>query len=320
MVLDYDPDFASRAKDLLDMVASRPQPPVHDVATRRQNIDAFFGAMARATPSLPDVQYTKYTFPAQDGVELTMHGFTKKGSQTAPGPAVVDYHGGGMIAGDVALFRPGLEQRVSASGVPIYSVEYRLAPEHPFPVPIEDCYAGLQWVYDHAAELNIDPRRIAVGGSSAGGGLAAGVALMARDRKLSPPLAKQILVYPMIDARNVKSADPEMEKFLFWTLDSNITGWTAYLGGEKGFENVSPYASPSLATNLEGLPPTFIDVGGLDLFLDEDIEYAARLSRANVEVDFHMYPRVPHAFEALAPGSRLQLLSFANRLRAMQSF
>lgn len=320
MVLGYDPDFYSHAKDLLATIAAAPVPAVHDVETRRNNIDAFFGAMARATPSLPDIEYTPYFFPSYDGAEISIHRFVKKGTPAVPGPAVVDIHGGGMIAGTMAMFKPSLEQRVSATGVQILSVDYRLAPEHPFPAPIEDCYAALLWVHEHAAELNVDPTRIAVGGASAGGGLAAGVALMARDRKLSPPLAKQILQYPMLDARNIKVADPELDPFLFWTLGSNVTGWSAYLGGEKGFDNISPYASPSLATNLEGLPATFIDTGGLDLFRDEDADFAARLAKANVPVEFHLYPGVPHAFEALAPGSKLQLLSFANRLRAMQSF
>lgn len=320
MVYQYDLDFYARAKDILATIAALPAPEVHDVEARRKGVDAFFGAPARATPHLPDVEHTKFEFPSYDGVEISIHRFAKKGAQSIPGPAVLEIHGGGMIAGDVETFRPGTEQRVAASGVPVFSIEYRLAPEHPFPVPIEDCYAGLLWLHEHAVELNVDPKRIGLYGSSAGGGLCAGVSLVAQDRKLSPPLAKQILIYPMIDARNVKPVDPELGSKLFWTLGSNITGWTAYLGGEKGFDNVSPYASPSLAESVEGSPPTYIDTGGLDLFRDEDIEFAARLARTDVPVEFHLYPGVPHAFESLAPGSRLQLLSFANRIRAMQSF
>lgn len=320
MTLQYDPSFFEKAKDLLAFISARPAPRVHDVQARRDGLAAFFGPLCTATPTPSDIQHSQLTFSSFDGVEITIQRFAKKESQSSPGPAIVHFHGGGMIAGSAEMFRPFTAQNVSLSGVQMFSIEYRLAPEHPYPTPIEDCYAGLQWVRQHASEYNIDPTRIAVMGESAGGGLAAGVALMARDRQFSPPLAKQILIYPMLDAKNVKAVTPELEKYLFWTVSSNMTGWSAYLGDKVNSDEIPPYASPTHVKSVKGLPPTYIDVGGLDLFRDECIEYAARLARADIPVEFHLYPGVPHAFEGLGMGSEPQLLSGANRIRALKGF
>jgi acetyl esterase/lipase len=146
-------------------------------------------------------------------------------------------------------------------------VEYRLAPEHRYPTPVEDCYSGLQWLAGHADELDVDPERIAVMGDSAGGGLAAAVALMSRDRG-GPTLAHQILIYPMLDDRNT-SPDPEIVPFAVWSYDDNITGWGALLGEAVGGASVSPYAAPARAIDLSGLPSCYLKVGQLDIFRDD---------------------------------------------------
>lgn len=320
----YDPVFFEAAKDWLAAISAAPALKDHDVEGRRKGLTAFLAAITAGIPPVPDSQNTEFKTKSFDGVEITIHRFTNKQQpqpSAAGGPAVVHFHGGGYILGEVPMFRLSLERKVLESGVQHFSIEYRLAPEHPYPTPIEDCYAGLIWVYEHASELGIDPARIAIMGESAGGGLAAGVALLARDRKLSPPLAKQILVYPMIDARNTDptAVSPEVAKHLFWSVGSNITGWTAYLGDKMGGSDIPVYASPSLAENLEGLPPTYIDVGGLDLFRDENIEFAARLTKANVPVEFHLYPGLPHAFESLGGASQPYILAQANRIRAAKS-
>lgn len=156
-------------------------------------------------------------------------------------------------------------------------------------------------------------------GESAGGGIAAGVALMARDKKLSPPLAKQILVYPMLDYKNTKPV-PSLAKYYIWTEESNLTGWTALLGDRIEAGDVSHYASPTYAKDLSGLPSTYVDCGTLDLFRDEDTDYVRRLAAANVDVEYHLYPGVPHAFEMLAPSITLTQQSNANRMRALKSF
>jgi acetyl esterase/lipase len=222
-----------------------------------------------------------------------------------------------MIVGNFGLFDAPLSRYVSASGVPMLSVDYRVAPEHPHPVPVEDSYAGLRWLSDHADELGVDPARIAVMGDSAGGGLAAAVALLARDRS-GPVVARQILLYPMLDDRNT-TPDPEIVPFAGWSYDDNATGWGALLGNAVGGPEVSAYAAPARATDLSGLPAAYIEVGQLDIFRDEDLEYARRLSLAGVPVEFHLYPGVPHEFDAIAFDSDVAQRARAGLIRVLRS-
>jgi triacylglycerol lipase len=178
----------------------------------------------------------------------------------------------------------------------IYSVDHRLAPESPHPAPLEDIYSVLTWLHANAGQLGLDPARIGIKGESGGGGFAAGVALYARDQK-GPQFAFQHLIYPMIDDRTAvrKDLHPHVGKFV-WTQENNYFGWRSLLGREPGDANVSPYAAAARAADVSGLPPTYISVGGLDLFLEENMVYADRLSRAGVPVEFHMYPRTYHGF------------------------
>jgi acetyl esterase/lipase len=187
------------------------------------------------------------------------------------------------------------------TGVPVASVDYRLAPEAPFPGPQEDCYAALSWLARNSAELGIDPRRIGVTGESAGGGLAAAVAHMARDRG-GPKLAAQILVYPMLDHRVGGESDPWRNRHtgeFVWTRESNQFGWEALRGDYPARDARKAWFSPSLADDLSALPPTWIGVGSLDLFLDEDLDYARRLIDAGVPVELHLYPGAFHGFNML---------------------
>lgn len=223
-----------------------------------------------------------------------------------------------MIVGNFGLFDASLSRYVSASGVPLLSVDYRAAPEHPHPAPVEDSYAGLRWLGDHATELGVDPARIAVMGDSAGGGLAAAVALLARDRG-GPSVARQILLFPMLDDRNTEP-DPEIAPFAAWTHDDNATGWDALLGdAQLGGPDVPAYAAPARATDLAGLPAAYVEVGQLDIFRDEDLEYARRLSRAGVPVEFHLHPGVPHEFDAVAFDSDVARRALADRVRVLAS-
>lgn len=225
-----------------------------------------------------------------------------------------------MIAGDTQTFMVSPKTYASLANIQIFDVEYRLAPEAQHTSLVEDCYAALTWLHEHADEFHVDRARIGVMGESAGGGIAAGLSLMARDRNLQPPLAKSILVYPMIDYKSIQPV-PALEQFLVWTVDSNLTGWTALLGEDRiKSGDVSPYASPSHAKDLSGLPSTYIDCGTLDLFRDEDTMYAARLAAANVDVEYHLYPGVPHAFEVMAPNISVTQQANLNRLKAVQSF
>jgi acetyl esterase/lipase len=206
---------------------------------------------------------------------------------------------------------------VAASGVPMLVVDYRVAPEFPYPVPVEDCYAALLWLIDHAGELGVDPARVAVMGDSAGGGLVAGVCLLDRDRG-GPDVAQQLLIYPMLDDRS-RAPVPELSSFLTWTYDDNVTGWSALLPDAAGTETVAPYAAPARATDLSGLPPTYIDVGDLDLFRAEDVCYASRLADAGVPTELHVHPGCPHAFDAMAPSASVTQRAIADRVRRLRS-
>ena len=214
-----------------------------------------------------------------------------------PLPCILHVHGGGYVTGSPSTQVAAHRSLAAALSCCIVSVDYRLAPETRFPGAVEDCYAGLAWVTAHAAELRVDPARIGVMGESAGGGLAAALALLVRDRG-ALRLSFQHLIYPMIDDRTCVSPDPHpfAGEFL-WTPHNNHFGWKALLGVEPGSAGVSPYAAAARAERLEGLPPAFISTGSLDLFLEEDLDYARRLLRAGVPVELHVYPGGFHAFD-----------------------
>jgi acetyl esterase/lipase len=229
------------------------------------------------------------------------------------GPGVYHTHGGGMVLGTNRSGVDELAQWVDEVGVVAVSVEYRLAPEHPDPAPVEDCYAGLAWTGEHCEELGIDPSRLIIAGSSAGGGLAAGTALMARDRG-GPPLSHQMLMCPMLDDRCITPSSQELDGDGTWDRTSNVVAWTALLGETRGGPGVSPYAAPARAEDLSGLPATFIDVGSVDTFRDEAIDYAARLSRAGVSAELHLWPGGFHGFDEVAPHTALGHAARATRL------
>jgi acetyl esterase/lipase len=228
-------------------------------------------------------------------------------------PGIYHIHGGGMVLGNNRVGADALAEWAEELGIVGVSVEYRLAPEHPHPAPVEDCYAGLVWTGKHADELGIDPSRLVIAGGSAGGGLAAGTALMARDRG-GPALSHQMLMCPMLDDRGITPSSQELDGEGVWDRTSNLTGWTALLGDARGGPDVSPYAAPARAQDLAGLPATFIDVGSVETFRDEDIDYAARLSQAGVSVEFHMWPGGFHGFDGLAPQTALARAARAARL------
>lgn len=268
---------------------------------------------AAAFPAPADpVTETKHEIPTFDGKTITLTRFAQSHHLT-PGqalrPAVYHIHGGGMIAGSVEMYAPLCKRNVASWGVQVFAIGYRLAPENPAPGPVEDAYAGLRWLSEHAASLGVDAARIVLYGESAGGGLAAGAALLARDRGLRPPVAKQVLVYPMLDDRTRYGEGWAARPFLSWTEADNRLGWSNYLGAERaGRPNeaggsvglvVAAHEAPGRAGpgELVGLPRTYVDTGGLDLFRDEDLRFAAALSEAGVEVEFHLYPGLPHGFE-----------------------
>jgi acetyl esterase/lipase len=295
--------------------ARPPTAPVGDVATRRARTQANLAA-ADAAHALPaDVTITDHYTDSVDGAPILLRHYARDGAM--PGSAVLYFHGGGLIAGNVDLFDSTVAGYVSDSGVPMVAVDYRLAPENPYPTPVEDCYAGLEWLSAHAAEVGVDPARIAVMGESSGGGLAAALALLARDRN-GPRMCEQILIYPMLDDHTTVP-DPEIEPFAVWTYADNATGWRALLGEQAGGPDVSAYAAPARVADATGLPGAYIEVGQLDIYRDEDLAYARLLSRAGVEVEFHLRPGVPHEFDTIAPNSDVARRARADRLRVLTS-
>ena len=286
-----------------------------DWQTLRETGDAGLAVMFSALPEVTGIKTTDVQVNGYQDAPVAARLYQREGS--SPGSAILYIHGGGMVLGSMDLYDKVPATYVAESGVPMLSVDYRLAPEHPHPVPVEDCFGALTWLHEHAAEYGIDPARIAVMGDSAGGGLAAATAILARDRGL--PLARQILIYPMLDDRNVVP-DPELVPFAMWSYDGNITGWGALLGDQRGSADVPPSAAPARETNFAGLAPAYIEVGELDIFRDEDIEYAQRLGRAGVSAELHVHTGVPHGFDAIAAGSGLGQRSRADRIRIIQSF
>ncbi|MEO6091099.1 MAG: alpha/beta hydrolase [Umezawaea sp.] len=315
MTFTGDPQVAAILAPMAEAMVDAPHPAVGDVATRRVVLEAMMAQTAALQPTPADVTTTDFHAVAEDGAKVLLRWYAKDGA--APGPAALYLHGGGMILGSVTLYDAPIARYVSASGVPMLAVDYRLAPEHPDPTPVEDVYAGLRWLHDHAAELGVDPARIAVMGDSAGGGLAAGVTLLARDRG-GPAVARQILIYPMLDDRTT-TPDLELAPFVTWNYEDNTTGWSALLGDRTGGPDVSPYAAAARATDLTGLPPTYLEVGQLDIFRDEDLDYARRLGAAGVDVEFHLHPGVPHEFETFAWDTDVARRAVADRLRALGS-
>ena len=230
--------------------------------------------------------------------------------------AILHIHGGGYVAGDPFSLAPIHRKMALDLDCVIASVDYRLAPETRYPGAIEDCYAVLKWLDDQAGELGIDTGSIGVMGESAGGGLAASLALLARDRG-EHSLAFQHLIYPMIDDRTCVTAEPNQFAGEFiWTPENNRFGWGALMGEEPGGANVSAYAAAARADDVSGLPPTFVATGALDLFIDENIEYVRRLIRAGVPTEFHVYPGAYHGFH-FVPEAQVTLTAQRDSMDAL---
>ena len=225
-------------------------------------------------------------------------------AERGPRPIIYHTHGGGMILGSNRVGMDGVAEWGKELDAIVVSVEYRLAPENPYPAPIEDVYAGYLWTVEHAAELGGDPERIVIAGASAGGGLTAALALLARDRKAQQPIG-QLLACPMLDDRNDTLSSYQMAGLGIWDHDANEVGWTALLGEARGTDGVSEYAAPARAEDLSGLPPAYIDVGSTETFRDEAVVYASRIWQAGGVAELHVWPGGFHAFQGLAPQAAL---------------
>jgi acetyl esterase/lipase len=245
------------------------------------------------------VDITDHQIPGPDGApDVLVRVFAPSGGAGgAHRPAILDIHGGGFVVGSIEMQYAAGVSLVRELGAVVATVEYRLAPEHPFPAPIDDCYAALCWMHDNAGELGIDRDRIAVSGQSAGGGLTAGTVLLARDRG-GPKVCFQFLGIPELDHRLETASMRAFVDTPMWHRGAAIKSWEMYLGPDHG--EVSPYASPSIAADLSGLPPAYVSTMEFDPLRDEGILYALRLMEAGVCVELHSYPGTFHG-SALVP-------------------
>jgi acetyl esterase/lipase len=316
MSFTLTPDIAAVLAAVNEQNGPPPTTPVGDVTNRRVALDAmldYFNNQVQPAPT--DVEIVDHSVSAADGATLLARWYRKPSSDNRA--AVLYLHGGGMIAGSVPAFDGPVSRYVGRTSVAMLSLEYRLAPEYPHPTPVEDAYAGLVWLAEHAAELGVDPNRIAVMGDSAGGGLAAGVAILSRDRH-GPPIAHQLLIYPMLDNHNT-APDPYISPLAGWSYDDNTTGWDALLGAGHQDRSVDPSAAPARLDDATGLPPAYIEVGQLDIFRDEDVRYALTLSQAGVPVELHLHPGLPHEYDAIAPTSDAARRAQADRDRILRT-
>jgi acetyl esterase/lipase len=242
--------------------------------------------------------------PIQNGTSRIRLRIYSPAKKVDPTPALLWMHGGGYVIGVPEMDDHTCVRFARESNITVVSVDYRLAPQHPFPLPLEDCYSALQWINSNPSHLNIDTRYLAVGGTSAGAGLAASLAQLAYDRGEINPVF-QLLVYPMLDDRSAIRRDLKDRRFIGWDQKSNQFGWESYIGKPCGTQDVPPYAIPSRRQDLAGMPPAWIGVGSIDLFHDESAKYAQRLKEANVECELVVVPGAFHGFDYFAPDAQV---------------
>ena len=286
---------------------------IADIKERRNTVDSLLRMMIAELPPIENVVMEDRNIPGPDGSPEVGVRIYKPVDVSASLPGMFFIHGGGMIMGSIEGENLKAAMLCETIQAVVVSVEYRLAPENPHPAPVQDCYEALVWMSKNATELGFDPERLAIVGGSAGGGLAIATALMARDQEF-PKLCFQMANYPMIDDRNETPSSKEITNVGIWDREANLEAWDWYLGGKPADE----YAAPARAKNLSDLPPTFIDVGEIDLFRDEDIEFATRLLQAGVTTELHVYPGAYHASEAFAPDAELSKQIWAKRIEALK--
>lgn len=266
-------------------------------------------------PEPTDVDFETQRVPGAPGApDIPVYVYRPRGFQQ-PTAALLYMHGGGFMIGSAGMFHTTCARFARELGVVVVNVDYRLAPEVPFPGPLQDCYAALQWMKQQAGSLGIDPERIAVMGESAGGSLAAALTQLAHDRGEVDP-AFQLLVYAMLDDRTVLKRDHEGRGEFLWTPGSNRLGWTLYLGHPPTMDAAPEYAAPARRQDLRGLAPAWISVGTLDLLYPENKEYARRLNEAGVPCEFYGVEGAYHGFDSMRPGASV---SMAFRARSMEA-
>jgi acetyl esterase/lipase len=310
-----DPELAPVLAEIAERTAGDPVAARGDWRTLREIVEANLRWLAEIErETMPDVDLRDFETASPDGAGIRLRWYARH--RSSPGSAVLFVHGGGLIAGDLDVYDPMVTRYANVTGVPFLSVEYRRAPDVDATTPADDAFAALRWLLDQATALGVDPGRVAVMGESAGGGIAAGVTIRARDEGVQ--LARQMLIYPMLDDRNV-TPDGACEGLLTWDYDMSFTCWTALLGDARGTEAVSPVAAPARLVDFRGLAPAYVEVGDLDIFRDEALAYAQRLAAARVPVEFHVHPGAPHGYERYTPESALARRAMYDRARVLRA-
>ncbi len=284
----------------------------------REMVKGMIAAVKAQVPPIGGVDTEDRKVPGRDGQpDVPVRVYRPSAAAGRAVPALLWMHAGGWMLGDLEMDDLALAALAKEIGCVIVSVDYRLSPEHRFPAALHDCYAALAWLADESRALGVDPARIAVGGASAGGNLAASLALLARQRG-GPRIAYQLLIYPSLDDRTALPASDDHPETYFWSRQNSIDAWTAYLGHPPGRDGVPTLAAPARATDLTGLPPAYIAVGTLDPFLDENIDYARKLIDANVACELRVYPGAFHAFDVFASQGRISQQFAADRNAALR--
>jgi len=276
----YDPELA-------EAIPALPTLDFSDVLASRKMIDELVGQMNRNVDLSGLIVEDRAILGPEAGVEVPVRVYSPRQAATGR-PAILYMHAGGFVIGTIDS-EHAMAATIAGAGVVVVSVEYRLAPEHPFPAGLEDCYSALRWIHDHAGDLGVDVERVAVYGQSAGGGLAAAIALLARDRG-GPPLCFQYLGIPELDDKLETTSMRTFTDTPLWNRPSAVLSWQYYLGGKPA----SAYAAPARATDLSGLPPAYISTMEFDPLRDEGILYGLRLLQAGVSVELHQYPGTFH--------------------------
>ncbi|MEU5692802.1 alpha/beta hydrolase [Actinosynnema sp. NPDC020468] len=307
----YDPELEAGLAGFLDMVEQIPL----RADTILANRDHFASILPPVEAMVGDrpVVLEERTVPGPEGAPDIQLTIVRPVEPVTNAPAFYSIHGGGMVLGNRTFGIDGLIEDVLLFGAVGVSVEYRLAPEHPAPAAVEDCYAGLVWLAEHADELGVDRSRIVVTGASAGGGLSAGVALLARDRG-GPAIAGQGLLCPMLDDRNTNVSTLQYDGLGAWDRNNNDTAWNAILGPLRGTDEASPYQVPTRMADLSGLPPAYVDVGAAEIFRDEATEYALRIWATGGQAELHVWAGGYHGFSGFSPDAEVSRAAVAARL------
>jgi acetyl esterase/lipase len=306
-----DPESHEGLKVLLDAMPGGLNG-IAEIGARRQKLQDVISAMTAHIEPNPNVATEDRTVARPEGAPDVPVRIYRNVNAEGPTPGVFYIHGGGMIMGDLSMGELSVIRMCEVTGATFVSVDYRLAPEHPYPAAVEDCFAALSWMDANRGDIGVRPGALSIVGASAGGGLTIATSLVARDRG-GPEVGFQMPFYPMIDDRNETPSSHEITDIGIWDRAGNIEAWGWYLGARKA----DGYAAPARATDLSNLPPTYMDVGTLDLFRDENIAFSQRLVQAGVPVEFHLWPGAFHASETFAPGAALSQRIWATRLAAL---